>query len=153
MGAYNFKPQFEADIMADRKRHTIRAKRKHPDKPGSTCHLYVGLRHKGARLLKRRRCVKVQDIQIFWVPSDLGGHPAVWIDGESLTRSECDALAKSDGFSSFRKMIAFWDGRLPFSGDLIHWESDEQAARNPTSAIRKHRPETERSANKKKKVK
>lgn len=126
MGLYNFKKQFEHDIMADLKRHTIRAKRKYPDKPGRMLHLYVGLRQKGARLLKRRQCTKVQDISILhgikgWYT------PMVLIDGVELSRPERELLARSDGFRNFRAMILFWDGRLPFKGDLIHWESDRAA--------------------------
>lgn len=133
MGAYNFKPQFVPDILADRKRHTIRAKRKYPDKPGSICHLFVGgLRRKGARLLKRRRCVKVQDLSIYLTKQVKGVRvwysTALFIDGAQLSKPECERFAKSDGFQSYDAMLQFWDGRLPFHGDLIHWESDKEAA-------------------------
>lgn len=122
MGIYNFKIQFRSDIEADRKRHTIRAKRKHPDKPGNLLHLYTGLRTKKSKLIKRRYCTLVQDI---WI----GEHGMVVIDGVPLDKWEREALAKSDGFPDFKPMMAFWDGRLPFSGDLIHWESDAEHAK------------------------
>jgi hypothetical protein len=132
MGAYNFKPQFEDDIMADRKRHTIRAKRKHPDKPGSICHLFVGMRTKKCRLLKRRRCVKVQDILIYQRGD---GSLGVVIDGVELWPGEKESFALSDGFQNFGSMSTFWlkthnrkHGPLDFHGDLIHWESDKEAA-------------------------
>jgi len=128
MGAYNFKPQFVADIMADRKRHTIRTKRKYPDKPGSLLSLFVGMRTKKCRLLKRRRCSRVQEIKIT-NNNGPGLIPRIWIDGVWLSEVEKEALAISDGFPDFRTMMTFWNGRRPFSGDLIHWESDADATK------------------------
>jgi len=136
MGAYNFKPQFEDDIMADRKRHTIRAKRKHPDKPGSICHLFVGMRTKKCRLLKRRKCVKVQDITIkLRRYAFMGAYCRIRIDGVLLRADEYEALARSDGFPNFKAMFEFWDGRLPFHGDLIHWESDAEWRKRETARV------------------
>jgi hypothetical protein len=138
MGAYSFKPQFEADIMADRKRHTIRAKRKHPDRPGSICHLFVGMRTKKCRLLKRRRCVKVQDILIYQRGD---GSLGVVIDGVELWPAEKESLALSDGFQHFGAMSAFWlkthkkHGSLDFEGDLIHWESNEEWRKQETARV------------------
>ncbi len=128
MGLYNFQPQFVAAIEADRKRHTIRAKRRYPDRPGSVCHLFVGLRRKGARLLKRRRCVKVQEITI------TADHK-VFIDGEYLGRDERGRLALSDGFKSFPEMMAYWTGKLPFCGQIVHWESDAEALARRTFSV------------------
>ncbi len=128
MGAYNFKPQFEEPIVADDKRHTIRDRRKYPDKPGSLLSLYVGLRKKGARLLKRRQCTRVQDIQ-FWISEKERYGVAVLIDDIPLSPTERELLARSDGFPDFRTMLQFWEGRLPFEGDLIHWESNSDYAR------------------------
>lgn len=149
MGAYNFKSQFEPDIMADLKRHTIRAKRRHPDKPGSLLSLFVGMRTKKCRLLKRRLCVKVQDISIGPFEITRRGKTEsvtqVLINGILLTACEMESLAKSDGFKSFAEMERFWDGRLPFEGDIIHWESDAAAAGNLASRTRDHRPETRRA--------
>lgn len=130
MGLYNFKPQFEADIRADKKRHTIRDRRKYPDKPGALLSLYVGLRTKKCRLLKRRRCTRVQSILIrLQKLPGIGRIACVDIAGETLTVSEQNLLAKSDGFPDFQSMMEFWEGRLPFEGDLIHWESDSEYAR------------------------
>jgi hypothetical protein len=64
MGIYNFKPQFEPYILDWSKRHTIRGERQHPDRPGSVMHLFVGLRHQGARNLMRPMCTRTEFIRI-----------------------------------------------------------------------------------------
>ena len=135
MGLYNFMPQFEGDILADKKRHTIRARRKYPDRPGSLLHLYVGLRRPGARLLKRRRCTRVEDVEISVKRGRAGGvRLDISIGGVRCSDRKIKALARADGFASVDKMAYFWIRRhsahiTPFRGDLIHWESNEQAAR------------------------
>lgn len=121
MGLYGFQKRFVPFILSGEKTHTIRAHRAHPDKPGNTLHLYTGLRQKGARLLMRVPCVKVQEITI-----DACGHQCncdgfVEIDDVELGESEREALAKRDGFESFDAMLDFWAGRLPFHGHIIHW--------------------------------
>ena len=120
MGAYNFQQRFVPFIRDGSKRHTIRAKRKHREKPGNTVHLFTKQRTKHCQLLGRSICVKVEDIVI---------SPAqqIFVDGEELTLSEKTALAFCDGFRArgiahaFEEMMKFWDGRLPFEGDIIHW--------------------------------
>jgi hypothetical protein len=128
----NFKTQFVPKILAKRKRHTIRAKRKYAPRVGEICHCYTGLRRRGpmisktsagkpvyqkvkARLLGRWTCVKVQEIAI---SADCN----VWIDGIRLKGAELGMLAQSDGFNNFAEMMQFWEGRLPFCGDIIHWD-------------------------------
>ena len=135
MGLYNFQQRFVPAILAGSKTHTIRAERKRNDMPGHWMHLYTGLRHKGARLLMRRRCVMVEFIGIetdhtVWIghrlslldPHD-GGGACVPGGRLFLDESEKEALAKRDGFDSFAEMIAFWNGRLPFTGLVFHWEA------------------------------
>lgn len=125
MGLYNFDPRFVPKILAGEKTHTIRAHRAHPDKPGNTLHLYCGLRHKSVQLLMRVSCVKIEEIAISLAPENLpfddGARVFVTIDGTVLHRSECETLARRDGFDSFDEMLKFWDGRLPFEGQIIHW--------------------------------
>lgn len=118
MGLYNFQERFVPAIEAGTKRHTIRAPRKHPDRPGNTLHLYTGLRHKGARLLARVQCTAVAEITI----SRFG---QIAIDGRPLTMVEAEQLARLDGFAGLAEMIAFWStpNRLPFRGQMIHWGS------------------------------
>lgn len=129
MGLYNFQKRFVSFILSGAKTHTIRAKRAHPDKPGNVLHLYTGLRQKGARLLMRVECIKVEEIEI-----DACGHvcncdPSVTIGGVELDDSERQALARRDGFESFDHMLDFWAGRLPFKGDIIHWKAKTQKVR------------------------
>jgi hypothetical protein len=114
MGLYNFKAQFVPHVLTGSKTHTIRAIRAHPDKPGNTLHLYTGLRQKGAQLLMRARCTRVQEIRI-----DFDG--AIAIDGLYLSRDEMEQLARRDGFECAYQMLKFWEGRLPFTGHIIHW--------------------------------
>lgn len=120
MGLYDFKPQFVPFILSGEKKHTIREMRKYPDKPGKTLYLYVGLRTKKAKLIKRVKCVKVERITI-----EKSGKNwpvfSVRIAGFLLSPSECEQLAHHDGFSNFDQMMKFWDGRLPFKGQIVHW--------------------------------
>ncbi len=126
MGLYNFQDRFVPFILDGRKRHTIRAKRKNPDKPGNTLYLYRGLRRKGAKLLMRVPCVKVQEILIDTPYPDhevmLPWDVTVTIDGVGLGADELERLASADGFRSWEEMVCFWDGRLPFEGHIIHWK-------------------------------
>jgi hypothetical protein len=128
MGLYNFEKRFVPFILAGTKKHTIRAKRANPDKPGNTLHLYTGLRHKGAKLIMRVRCVKVETIKIaviekFGIRME---RPVaiVSIDGMLLDASECESLAQRDGFKDFAEMLHYWKSSkncLPFEGHIIHW--------------------------------
>lgn len=141
MGLYNFKEQFVPFILSGEKTHTIRAVRRHPDKPGNTLYLYTGLRTKRAKLLMRVDCVKVEDIEIRQRIEDFanpytGYHEHVeWfvvrVNDDELTGDEREQLARRDGFSSFAKMMKFWTvpkNRLPFIGNIIHWRRKESHA-------------------------
>jgi uncharacterized protein YqfB (UPF0267 family) len=122
MGLYNFKEKFVARILSGEKTHTIRPRRARADKPGNTLHLYTGLRHKGARLLMRVPCVKVEDIEMDACGHECNCDATVVIDGVDLDAGERDAFAVRDGFEDFADMLDFWVGRLPFKGHVIHWE-------------------------------
>jgi hypothetical protein len=121
MGLYNFQKRFKRFILNGTKRHTIRATRKYPDKPGDTMHLYTGLRQKGAELLMRVPCVKVEEIEIDACGHECNCDPFVSIDGVELEESEREGLARRDGFKNFESMLDFWAGRLPFRGHITHW--------------------------------
>jgi hypothetical protein len=121
MGLYNFKKRFAPFVKDGSKTHTIRAKRKHRAKVGETLHLYTGLRTKNTELLRRSPCVRVEDIIVT-------RDQEVFVQGVRLSADECSRLAYRDGFRSsdeahaFEEMMSFWEGRLPFNGDIIHWK-------------------------------
>lgn len=117
MGLYNFTPRFVEPILQGTKLHTIRAPRKYPSRSGDSLFLYVGLRQPGARLLLTVRCTKVEKIRITT--------NGVWIEGVRLGWWEMEKLASADGFSSYEEMFGFFKERLPFCGNIIHWEKPD----------------------------
>lgn len=132
MGLYNFEQRFVPFILSGAKTHTIRAVRAHPDKPGNMLHLYTGLRHPGARLLMRVPCVRVEPI---WFTAASNHYDyrnpflLIQINGHELSRDEVEALAKRDGFGNMAEMLEFWNGRLPFSGHIIHWQAPKKCSK------------------------
>ncbi len=135
-----FKKQFVPMILSHLKTHTIRAKRKRPPRVGEICHCYTGLRQKGARLLGRWPCVKVDTVTIGLGVLDrsrLHVWPVVYVGDSKLSPDECEALARSDGFRSFAEMMEFWRGRLPFRGYMIHWDPTKPAAGLAPSSTRR----------------
>jgi hypothetical protein len=133
MPVLNFKPQFVPFILDRTKRHTIRATRKRPIKPGDRLFLYTGLRQKGAKLLMETSCASVENIDIFILSEDgKTGRLIIRVQGRPLNTHEQCRLAWLDGFrppgstedapgNSIDLMMQFWKGRLPFSGQIIHW--------------------------------
>lgn len=137
MPALNFKPQFVEPIRERRKRHTIRAKRKVPIKVGDELHLFCGMRTKECRRILDypKECTRVQDIiirecgrcggtgEIACSSTHYESCPVfeIIIDGQYLAKDECELLAVADGFDGFASMMRFWEGRLPFEGNIIHW--------------------------------
>jgi hypothetical protein len=119
MPAYNFKLRFRAKIESGEKRHTIRGERKQKQRVGDPCCLFTGMRTKNCRRIFNAPCLKVERIVI-------GANGVVIIDGEQLSRDERESFARCDGFESFSEMLAFWDGRLPFSGEVIHWDYERR---------------------------
>jgi hypothetical protein len=132
MGLYNFKQRFAPFILSGAKTHTIRAARRYPDKPGNTLHLYTGLRTKNTKLLMRVECVKVEEIRIWPIIRAMGTLRTlgVAIDDVELNDSECEQLARRDGFSSFNEFVNYWLAKgQPFSGftgTVIHWRRKEK---------------------------
>lgn len=118
MAILNFKKQFVPMIRSGRKKHTIRATRKYPIKAGETLYLYTGLRQKGAKRIAVKTCTKVEAISIDYVC----GVQQIYLGGQMLDATEKERLSFADGFSSFQEMMNFWDGRLPFTGNIIHWK-------------------------------
>ncbi len=125
MGLYNFKDRFAPFILDGRKRHTIRATRKVPDRVGNIAHCYTGLRTKSVRFLGRWPIVKIEPIEILPDCPCQQTHcqkaVRVLIAEQELSADEREKLARLDGFENFTEMKAFWKGRLPFKGEIIHW--------------------------------
>jgi hypothetical protein len=140
MPAFSFKQQFVEPIRQGVKHHTIRGERKDyriPAKVGDELALFCGMRTKQCFhiLPKTVTCTRVQQICI--QECGLCGGTGerccssthyescpvfeVRIDGDLLDRGECEQLARADGFVDFSSMMAFWEGRLPFKGYIIHW--------------------------------
>lgn len=98
--------------------------------PGDTLYLYTGMRTKQCeQIIAPVRCSKVEEIRIEMRPSRSKRpltrgliFPHVFIEGCDLTGDEKDLLAYADGFDSFAEMMEFWEGRLPFKGDIIYWK-------------------------------
>lgn len=118
MPLLNFQSRFVDDIRLGRKLHTIRARRKHPIKAGDSLYLYCGART--ARCFKILpepvKCSRVESIEINAKTTGM-----VTLAGVPLTYDEREQLAVADGFRNWDEMLAFWDGRLPFEGNIIHW--------------------------------
>jgi hypothetical protein len=130
-----FQQRFEKKILAKEKRHTIRDKRKGRQiRLGDRLDCYVNPRQKSMRLLGRWPCTRLQNIQIW--RQTVRSRAKVRIDGQLLSIDEREALARSDGFPNFAAMMQFWRGRLPFRGDMIHWDPDRPQA-GPQKAVHK----------------
>lgn len=116
MPMLNFQKQFVDPIRRGVKAHTIRADRAIPIKPGDSLYLYCGARTKACfRILEQPvTCTRTQRIAI---PSAR----RIIVDGEPLDIGEMNSLAEADGFATLNAMMAFWEGRLPFRGQIIHW--------------------------------
>jgi hypothetical protein len=139
MAAYSFKKQFVDPIRAGIKHHTIRADRKDGRVPkiGEPLSLYCGMRTKGCFkiLSDNPPCRRVERIvirecgrcggtgEIACSSTHYESCPAieVIVAGQRLAKDECEQLARADGFPDFSRMMKFWEGRLPFEGNIIHW--------------------------------
>lgn len=126
MPLLNFKKQFVPPMRAGVKNHTIRGDRKFPIKVGDILYCYCGARTKHCFKIfdKPPVCTKVLPIVI-----NICGTALVLVDGERLRPDECERLAIADGFANFSEMMQFWkkehgdkDGRVLFSGQIIHWK-------------------------------
>lgn len=119
----NFRMEFARLVESGAKPHTIRAKRVdgRDPLPGDTLHLYVGLRTKSARLIRREVCDYTHEITI--QPS-AGNVHHILLGGKPLSQTEIEMLAQADGFSGGAEFVRYFEEtyRLPFTGLLIGWE-------------------------------
>ena len=122
MPAYSFKERFIPKIESGDKTHTIRGKRKARPLPGQKFVGFYAMRTKHCRKIIESVITQVQDIMI-----EVNNRRHMYyldfrINGNLLAHDEMETLAVRDGFSCLREMMEFWEGRLPFSGDIIHWK-------------------------------
>ena len=126
-----FKDQFIPYIEEGSKTHTIRSGFRW--KVGMRADLYERPRQKGMRLIFRAPAVRVQEIEIraVAVPDDIETLE-VRIDHSLLDPAETEALFRRDGFRkpdtvpAVNLAYGFWLGRLPFHGQIIHWDYEER---------------------------
>lgn len=128
MPAYSFQKQFVPFIERGEKTHTIRGKRKHRPQPGQKFYGYYAMRTNQYRKVIQSVITRVQDIRIELIrgPIHVRNVHRITVDGEILAADEMNALAVRDGFTDLKHMMSFWDGRLPFEGDIIHWRFPPQ---------------------------
>jgi hypothetical protein len=147
----NFHPRFVPMILDGSKSHTIRAARAREPKVGEICHCYTGLRHKGAKLLGRWPCVKVEWVEMYecgdgrfsviltnGAPYGPGSYHHelgqdeknmfAWVDGFRTKQSGPALIGPPKLDGCFDTMILYWienhwKGKRPFefTGNLIHW--------------------------------
>ena len=120
MVAYSFRPRFEAPILAESKNGTIRNPRKRHARAGEELQLYVGMRTKSCRLIRRAQCLAVHEVAIDVTTL---GIASILVDG--LPVADLDAFARGDGFADAADMGAFWlkeHGPKLFEGVWIRWE-------------------------------
>lgn len=123
-----FKDRFVPYVMDGSKRHTIRAGNRW--RAGMRADLFARPRQKGMRLLFRAPVVKVEEILIRAIGAS-GIH--VVIDDLPLTQDETESLFERDGFrkslvagTSSEQALSFWRNRLPFAGQIIHWDYERR---------------------------
>lgn len=143
-----FKDQFVPFVVEGSKTHTIREGERW--RAGMRADCYARPRQKDMRLLFRAPVVKVEPIRIHSYeyyqrgPTPLGGNHClfakrgphgeamlVWINGELLQHDEAESLFRRDGFRDAVMMasyeaLLFWGDRLPFAGQIIHWDYAER---------------------------
>jgi predicted transcriptional regulator len=133
-----FKRRFEPMILDGSKAHTIRGFVP-TRKVGQRCDCYVDARQSSMRLLGRWPCTRIEIIEI-------RADQRVYLAGNILTVDERDLLAWHDGFrdigkdTPFEQMMEFWRGRLPFSGQVIHWDYNQPVGKDWKGKEEKRRP-------------
>lgn len=139
MVAYSFKKRFVLPIRVGLgligmgedqppmvpKWQTIRAHRigrARNARPGETLQLYCEMRTKHCFKIADALCTRVRPIEIEVYSNTFG---LFQIEGRSMSGTEIENFARSDGFEDLEKMHRFWisnHGAKKFSGVLIEWE-------------------------------
>jgi len=113
MPALNYKKQFAPLVVSGKKMQMIRSERKRPFRVGDTLYHYTGLRTKQCRNLGISQCHQVDDIEIY--------ADTITVNGEHLDLDEMILLARRDGFGMLHNLYEFFENRMPFRGQIIHW--------------------------------
>lgn len=126
-----FKRRFAQFVREGSKCHTIREDAGDRWKVGVIVDAFVDPRQKTMeRLIPKTPCVRTERIQILPLQNrtpDFKERVEIRVDGHVLSADEMESLAFRDGFRSpdfpshLAEMMEFWEGRLPFTGKLIHW--------------------------------
>jgi len=110
-------------ILDGTKRQTIRADRRRHARPGEELQLFTGMRTKHCKLIAQRTCKDVLPIRLVF--DDAAGGEGVLLPGFGIPGG-LEGFARSDGFSSWAEMKAFWRKHHPgvdeFEGVLITWD-------------------------------
>lgn len=124
MVAFNFQPDFADDILADKKRSTIRSKRR--CNLGDTMHLFTGQRTKHCRKLAERKCIGLAQIVI---GKEEEGNVIPWAikGGYEGTPLVAKRLCNQEGFINEKEMMDFFREKygLPYTGWLHTWEGQQ----------------------------
>lgn len=133
MVAYSFKPSFVAEIIAKRKRQTIRLPRKRHARPGEALQLFTGPRMKPVRV-GAATCRAVLDVRLDFSAERVELSNAIVIEGDAALND----FALRDGFSPRAGLeIAPWEymarwwamthrNKPIFAGVLIDWDDTFQ---------------------------
>jgi len=143
-----FKDRFVPFVVDGSKRHTIRGGERW--KAGMRADLFRNVRQKNMALLFRAPVIRVESIRLCSYetyqrgPTPLDGNHCrnasrgphgeamlVWINRQLLEHDEAEELFRRDGFRDKALMatyeaLLFWQERLPFAGQIIHWDYDER---------------------------
>jgi hypothetical protein len=126
--AFNFSERFAGLVAQGVKRQTIRGKRKNRPRVGQVAYCFAGMRTRKCRRLGAWPIVAVRDVGIL----ECGG----LVDGLALGYGGLEALARADGFVSWKEMQNWFRGMygLPFCGDLVVWGNAGGEAPGATGA-------------------
>lgn len=149
MPAYSFQSRFVPFVKDGSKPHTLRDRRRHPAKVGSTVYLYSGLRTKWCQKIGQDTCKRTFSVAIYEYgivfynrlldkqelnAARINPFDPLLPQQGVLSLQECDEFAWKDGFrpegttvqspaGAFDLMIRYWNQThiLPWAGDVIYW--------------------------------
>lgn len=112
---------FENNICAGYKKHTIREDKTNRWKKGNKIHASVGVRTKDYRCFLQMDCIEVQHIRMIWRAKK---GLEVYVNARQLDSKAVDSLIENDGLAptQFLEWFGFNElGDKEFTGKIIHW--------------------------------